>query len=225
MIIHLVIDGEIVQTTPEHPFYIADGEWINAADLQVGDQIRNLEGEHGTVERVTVITQTETMYNLTVDEAHTFFVGDGAWLVHNCADILLEAIDDLVRVRHYSKKIEQIQDLMEIRAYLENGPYIWVEAPIVTANTVEAIQITTAKFYRPLNQAGGFVEFSVKSVWLRQDPNLSYLSNSKVIDLIHPDLAQSILDAFSKGKNYISFNLDGDFQNAIFFDWKGVRRE
>ncbi|MCU0497868.1 MAG: hypothetical protein MUF87_10995 [Anaerolineae bacterium] len=27
------------------------------------------------------------MYNLTVDEAHTFFVGDGAWLVHNCADV------------------------------------------------------------------------------------------------------------------------------------------
>lgn len=24
------------------------------------------------------------MYNLTVDEAHTFFVGDGDWLVHNC---------------------------------------------------------------------------------------------------------------------------------------------
>jgi hypothetical protein len=23
------------------------------------------------------------MYNLTVDEAHTFFVGDGQWLVHN----------------------------------------------------------------------------------------------------------------------------------------------
>jgi hypothetical protein len=24
------------------------------------------------------------MYNLTVDEAHTFYVGDGDWLVHNC---------------------------------------------------------------------------------------------------------------------------------------------
>jgi len=24
------------------------------------------------------------MYNLTVDEAHTFFVGDGEWVVHNC---------------------------------------------------------------------------------------------------------------------------------------------
>jgi hypothetical protein len=28
------------------------------------------------------------MYNLTVDEAHPFFVGDGAWLVHNCADVV-----------------------------------------------------------------------------------------------------------------------------------------
>jgi hypothetical protein len=26
------------------------------------------------------------MYNLTVDEAHTFFVGDGQWLVHNACD-------------------------------------------------------------------------------------------------------------------------------------------
>ncbi|MCU0499142.1 MAG: hypothetical protein MUF87_17450 [Anaerolineae bacterium] len=26
------------------------------------------------------------MYNLTVNEADTFFVGDGAWLVHNCSD-------------------------------------------------------------------------------------------------------------------------------------------
>lgn len=26
------------------------------------------------------------MYNLTVEEARTFFVGDGQWLVHNCAD-------------------------------------------------------------------------------------------------------------------------------------------
>jgi A nuclease family of the HNH/ENDO VII superfamily with conserved AHH len=25
------------------------------------------------------------MYNLTVDKAHTFFVGDGQWLVHNCS--------------------------------------------------------------------------------------------------------------------------------------------
>ena len=29
------------------------------------------------------LEQSRVMYNLTVDEAHTFFVGDGQWLVHN----------------------------------------------------------------------------------------------------------------------------------------------
>ncbi|MCU0500067.1 MAG: HINT domain-containing protein [Anaerolineae bacterium] len=87
LIVHLVISGEVVETTPEHPFYLAGGHWIEAGDLVVGDQIRTLDGSYGTVERVTIITQTETMYNLMVDEAHTFFVGDGAWLVHNGADV------------------------------------------------------------------------------------------------------------------------------------------
>ena len=30
-----------------------------------------------------MVQQPQVMYNLTVAEAHTFFVGDGQWLVHN----------------------------------------------------------------------------------------------------------------------------------------------
>jgi hypothetical protein len=30
------------------------------------------------------VYKTQEMYNLTVDTAHTFFVGEGQWLVHNC---------------------------------------------------------------------------------------------------------------------------------------------
>jgi hypothetical protein len=33
------------------------------------------------VESVEFIEANQPMYNLTVDEAHTFFVGDGEWLV------------------------------------------------------------------------------------------------------------------------------------------------
>ena len=36
------------------------------------------------VESVEVVAVEQRMYNLTVDTAHTFFVGHGAWLVHNC---------------------------------------------------------------------------------------------------------------------------------------------
>ncbi|MBK8138185.1 MAG: hypothetical protein IPK52_20620 [Chloroflexi bacterium] len=46
------------------------------------------------------------MYNPTVDEAHTFFVGDGDWLVHNCETIVtrdfahstsMENIDNILK--------------------------------------------------------------------------------------------------------------------------------
>jgi hypothetical protein len=87
IIVHLTIDGELIKTTPEHPFYTDEGEWINASDLEVGELIYSLEGEFGAVEAVVFVADLQTMYNLTVDEAHTFFVGDGEWLVHNSCDI------------------------------------------------------------------------------------------------------------------------------------------
>ena len=34
------------------------------------------------------------MYNLTVDDAHTFFVGDGQWLVHNAGLVCPTRWDD-----------------------------------------------------------------------------------------------------------------------------------
>lgn len=34
-IIHLTIDGELLETTAEHPFYTEDGLWVNAAELEV----------------------------------------------------------------------------------------------------------------------------------------------------------------------------------------------
>jgi hypothetical protein len=84
-IIHLTIDGELIETTAEHPFYTDDREWVNAADLSVGELVLSLDGDYGTVEAVVVVEDVnQPMYNLTVNEAHTFFIGDGDWLVHNC---------------------------------------------------------------------------------------------------------------------------------------------
>jgi len=46
----------------------------------------------GEVQSVEVIYQTQWMYNITVDTAHTYFVGDGQWLVHNACDDLYDDI-------------------------------------------------------------------------------------------------------------------------------------
>ncbi len=81
-VVLLTIDGETLTTTAEHPFYTTSGEWVDAGDLEIGDEVVSLDG-NGTVESIAVVVDPQPMYNLTVDEAHTFFVGDGDWLVHN----------------------------------------------------------------------------------------------------------------------------------------------
>jgi hypothetical protein len=83
VIVQLVIDGEVILTTPEHPFYTEQGDWLTAASLQVGDKIRQADWQTGTVEAITSIASPQTMYNFTVAAAHTYFVGEGQWLVHN----------------------------------------------------------------------------------------------------------------------------------------------
>ncbi len=42
VVARLVIDGETLSTTPEHPFYTIDGDWAPAAALQPGDEVAQL---------------------------------------------------------------------------------------------------------------------------------------------------------------------------------------
>jgi hypothetical protein len=83
VITHLTIAGERLETTPEHAFYTDERGWVPAQDLQVGMHIWRADGTMGAVQSVLQVQQPQRMYNLSVAEAHTFFVGDGAWLVHN----------------------------------------------------------------------------------------------------------------------------------------------
>ncbi len=83
---YLVIDGERLVTTPEHPFYTRERGWVAAGDLKKGEHVRKADGTWGVVESMRLVEREQRMYNLTVDEAHTYFVGDVRWLVHNvCA--------------------------------------------------------------------------------------------------------------------------------------------
>lgn len=85
IIITLVIDGELIETTPNHPFYTDEG-WLGAGDLWVGAKVVRANGQLGQVESINVETTPQLMYDLTVDVAHTYFVGRHQWLVHNCEE-------------------------------------------------------------------------------------------------------------------------------------------
>jgi Pretoxin HINT domain len=94
---HLVLDTGAIETTPNHPFYTADRGWVEAGVLKLGEKIRTVTGTDATVVSYTLDAHPASMWDITVAGAHSFFVGSGAVLVHNCArPASLEANPDAV---------------------------------------------------------------------------------------------------------------------------------
>jgi RHS repeat-associated protein len=79
------LDGEVinVETTTEHPFWSEDIGWVHAIELAVGERVWSVG--HGWVELTHRAFRYARVpvYNLLVENEHTYFVGAfGAW-VHN----------------------------------------------------------------------------------------------------------------------------------------------
>ena len=81
----VTIDGESIEATPEHPFYNAEGEEVQAKDLKEGDELATAYGDTATVDSVECIHHDEPVmvYNIAVCDSHTYFVGENHVLVHN----------------------------------------------------------------------------------------------------------------------------------------------
>ncbi len=75
---------ETVHTTAKHPFLTLEQGWVTAGQLQPGMHVWRADGQIGVVEAVVVVPGAGTMYNLEVSKLHTFEVGLGQWVVHNC---------------------------------------------------------------------------------------------------------------------------------------------
>lgn len=78
------LEGEIIETTAEHPFYTEEG-WKDAADLTLSDKVQTKEGEFRAVKSQTFQYEKKKVFNFEVNRWHTYFVGLLAWLVHNAA--------------------------------------------------------------------------------------------------------------------------------------------
>jgi hypothetical protein len=77
---------EKVTATEGHPFWVeSENRWVDAKDLKPGYQLETADHRPATVVGTRSWTQRQTVYNLTVDSLHTFFVVAGGTdlLVHN----------------------------------------------------------------------------------------------------------------------------------------------
>ena len=81
------VGGKLIETTAEHPFFVSGEGWTTANRLQSGDALVGHNEVLTQVEKVVDTGRTATVYNLRVEENHTYFVGDLLWgfsvWVHN----------------------------------------------------------------------------------------------------------------------------------------------
>jgi RHS repeat-associated protein len=75
---------EVVHTTAKHPFLTAERGWVPAGQLTTGLHVIREDGSTAVVVREHVVPGAAAMWNLTVSQIHTYAVGVGQYVVHNC---------------------------------------------------------------------------------------------------------------------------------------------
>ena len=90
-LVHLTINNETISTTENHPFYVDKAGFVNAIDLNAGDFVVSAHSSGYRVQDKYVedVLEQVTVYNLEVDEFHTYFVGRSGIWVHNKCDYIV----------------------------------------------------------------------------------------------------------------------------------------
>jgi RHS repeat-associated protein len=88
-LVDIYIDGEVISTTGEHPFWTPDKGWVEAKDIRVGSLLQTEDGRIIDVDGIEKREGEFEVYNFKVEGFHTYFVSDLGILVHNanCDDI------------------------------------------------------------------------------------------------------------------------------------------
>ena len=88
-LVDLYVDGEVISTTGEHPFWVPDLGWVEAANLTVGSLLQTGDGRIIDVDGVEKREGKFPVYNFRVEGIPTYFVSELGVLVHNtCGDVV-----------------------------------------------------------------------------------------------------------------------------------------
>ncbi|WP_189493953.1 polymorphic toxin-type HINT domain-containing protein, partial [Formosimonas limnophila] len=74
---------ETFGTTSEHPFWVKDIGWIKASLLEAGTELVDAQNQTLRITHAELTDETATVYNIEIEDYHTYHVGEiGVW-VHN----------------------------------------------------------------------------------------------------------------------------------------------
>ncbi len=113
-------NGETVETTREHPFYVESEGFVNAGELGIGTSIVTRAGP--SVRLVSVSSgAAQTVYNFEVADYHTYFVGQGEVWVHN-ANCGVQKIPN-VDGKNYSDVVKELEEAGFVNRGRTEGGY------------------------------------------------------------------------------------------------------
>ena len=134
-LVHVTTEnGTVINTTENHPFYVEGKGWCAAAELETGDVLRTEDGEQETVKSVQTekLDKAVKVYNLEIEDSHTYYVSADRVLVHNaCKDAIIEAtqkyenfqcVETAEEIKGIILKAGGTGYLVEIHT---DTPYIW----------------------------------------------------------------------------------------------------
>lgn len=84
-IVTITVDGETIETTEAHVFYVENVGWLPASMLKQGDILHLEDGRTIPIESIETTTYNYyvNVYNFEVEDFHTYYVSDISVLVHN----------------------------------------------------------------------------------------------------------------------------------------------
>ncbi|MWC27059.1 hypothetical protein GON22_02950 [Paenibacillus sp. MMS18-CY102] len=77
------VGSQTIEATYNHPFWIEGIGWTFVKDIKIGDLLVQSNGNTLKVDNISVIYGNFTVYNMTVEDFHTYFVSDMNIWVHN----------------------------------------------------------------------------------------------------------------------------------------------
>ncbi len=78
-LLELHVGGRVIRTTAEHPFWVVGKGWVPTQKVEIGDRLLGANGEPTAAELIAGPGESAAVYNLEVEEYHTYLVGNTLW--------------------------------------------------------------------------------------------------------------------------------------------------
>jgi hypothetical protein len=111
-LVHIDINGQTITTTPEHPFYVPTKGWTEAGQLREGDELVQYSDKKAIIENVKYenLKSPISVYNIEVEDWHTYYVSKNMVLVHNTCKKQLPSLDSTGKVHGELPRPQDIGD-------------------------------------------------------------------------------------------------------------------